>query len=96
MSQRENDLPEFVRSWATIESAPRDGTWIYGFHLGYFMLMGGVIPVHWDGDGHWEFSDGTAASRPSHWHPLPHAEDFRKDPVANYRYTGNRETNDDY
>jgi hypothetical protein len=57
--------------WRTIDSAPKDGTWI---------LVGGVnlhpCDAHWAHDrvgDAWDWMDGFGpfAAQPTHWQPLP-------------------------
>ena len=71
-----------MAEWKTIESAPKDGTWV--------LLTGGVIYYGWDGDDFpkcvvgqyvsysniWQFAwydDGYYGEyeHPTHWMPLP-------------------------
>ena len=60
--------------WASIETAPKDGTrvlalWVWSERG---KVGGGYTHevVAWDGRW-WRFSNGESVSEPSHWQPLP-------------------------
>jgi hypothetical protein len=61
-----------MSEWRTIESAPRDGTWVLTFRLHQF----GDDPQHINvamsqGDGWYARTGGYEIWPPSHWMPLP-------------------------
>ena len=64
-----------MSNWKSIETAPKDGTWILGW-LGH-RNTGEAKTLRWtDGAYYQGFIDKNGAtSRPTHWMPLPEPPD---------------------
>lgn len=60
-----------MTSWQPIETAPKDGTFILGWHPALSWPHGRQDVVAWD-ETHLHWTDGCfEVSWPTHWMPLP-------------------------